>query len=250
MIALIDVDPLVYQYASLTNMDGEPLPAPFSYKLASAKIEKICKAVGATRWEGFLTYGPDNFRIKVATIREYKGNRKDKEKPHHYDYLRGRLSDHPNIRMVFGMEADDALAIRQYEDIGERGEEATRTIICTIDKDLEMVPGWHYRWEKGNVKEILPWKQTRIEGLRCFYRQLLTGDSVDNIHGLRGVGPKSAYVAAISELDSEESMASYVLDLYTKWYGNYAEQFMSENGKLLWMLRSLEDDWSYASLGR
>ncbi len=238
MKALIDLDPIVYQYAELKFPDETYMPARFASQLAMNKIESIVEGAGADSWVGYLTHGPDNFRIEVATIREYKGNRKNKERPRHYDYLRGWLSDHPNVHMVFGMEADDALSIYQYKELGK-----TDTIICTIDKDLEMVPGWHYRWSKGNVKEIEPWIQTRIGGLRSFYCQLLTGDSVDNIHGLYGVGPKSTYISRINEMVDEQDMAKLVLELYHKWYGNYAEQFMSENAKLLWMKRTIDDDW-------
>lgn len=244
--ALIDLDPIVYQYASMQLPDETPMPIRIVESHVLNKLESIRESSGADEWEGYLTYGPDNFRLKIATIKPYKGNRKDREKPHHYDYLRGWLSDFSNVRMVFGMEADDALSIRQYQDIeevGRAGKEAYRTIICTIDKDLEMVPGYHYRWSKGNVEEVPTWFQEPIDGLRCFYKQLLTGDGVDNIHGLYGVGPKSTYLSRLDEMDDEELMKEHVLSLYVKWYGNYAEQFMTENGKLLWMKRSIEDDW-------
>lgn len=235
MRALIDLDPIVYQYSDVKFPDGEYMSANLAASLAVSKIESIVERSGATSWSGYLTFGPDNFRIKVATIKPYKGNRKDREKPYHYDYLRGFLSDIPNVKMVFGMEADDALAIEQYK--------GGKTVICTLDKDLDMVPGYHYRWSKGNVKEIPTWFQTEVGGLRSFYKQLLTGDTVDNIHGLYGVGPKSAYLSAIDQLDTEETMVEHVLTLYRKWYGNYAEQFMTECGKLLWMKRTVEDDW-------
>lgn len=240
--ALIDLDPIVYQYASMHLPDETPMPARIVENHVLAKLESICERSGCTEWKGYLTYGPDNFRIKVATIRPYKGNRKDRERPYHYDYLRGWLSDFSNVRMVFGMEADDALAIEQYQSI-ERYEDYERTVICTIDKDLEMVPGYHYRWSKGSVEELPTWFQTEVDGLRSFYCQFLTGDGVDNIHGLYGVGPKSVHLTRIRELDTEESMKEYVLDLYKKWYGSYAEQFMLENGKLLWMKRGVDDDW-------
>lgn len=235
MKALIDLDPIVYQYADMKFEDESPIPASIASSHALSKIESILEGAGADTWIGYLTFGPDNFRFDVATIREYKGNRKGREKPHHYDYLRGFLSDLPNVHMVFGMEADDALSIEQCKG----GE----TIICTLDKDLDMVPGWHYRWSKGNVEEIKPWFQDEVSGLRCFYKQLLLGDGVDNIHGLYGVGPKSNYISQLDEMVDEESMVRHVLGLYRKWYGNYAEQFMSECGKLLWMKRSINDNW-------
>lgn len=248
MISLIDLDPIVYQYASMQFPDGTPMPAKIVEKHAMRKIEEIVSRSGGSSWEGYLTYGPDNFRISLATIKPYKGNRVGREKPYHYDYVRGWLSDLPNVRMVFGMEADDALSIRQYrnlEEVDSVGGMEYGTIICTLDKDLDMVPGWHYRWGKQGVEEIEPWFQTSIGGLRCFYCQLLTGDVVDNIHGLYGIGPKSAYLSSIRGMDSEEPMFDLVLSLYRKWYGSYAEAFLLENGKLLWMKRSVDDEWFF-----
>lgn len=243
MKALIDLDPIVYQYADMKYPDGRHVPAYVTSMYAENKIKQIVSDAGADTWVGYLTFGPDNFRLSIATIKPYKGNRIGKEKPYHYDYLRGYLSDLSNVRMVFGMEADDALSIEQT-----KAEEGT-TIICTLDKDLDMVPGWHYRWSKGLVEEIKPWFQTTVDGLRCFYKQLLTGDSVDNIHGLFGVGPKSAYISALDEMDNEEAFVNHVRGLYRKWYGNYGDKFMSENGKLLWMKRSLLDDWEIPIYG-
>lgn len=251
MKALIDLDPIVYQYADLKFPDGRTMPAYIAEEYALRKIEHICERAGATSWRGFLTFGPDNFRISLATIKPYKGNRTDREKPPLYDHLRGWLCDLPNVQMVFGMEADDALSIQQCKNMLESESlpadhpDFHGTIICTLDKDLDMVPGWHYRWSKGNVEEIEPWFQTELGGLKCFYKQCLLGDGVDNIHGLYGVGPKSVYLSRIDESDSEEFIFDLVRELYRKWYGNYGDQFLLEVGNLLWMKRSLNDKWEF-----
>lgn len=256
MKALIDLDPIVYQYADMKFPDGRVMPAYLVEQYVLNKIESICEAVDADSWVGYLTYGPDNFRIQLATIKPYKGNRKDREKPALYDHIRGWLSDLTNVHMVFGMEADDALSISQYSHCLWPGATSSGlpsffdsadcdTIICTLDKDLDMVPGWHYRWSKGNVSEIAPWFQDELSGLRCFYKQCLVGDSVDNIHGLCGVGPKSAYLGRIDDCDNEFDMFSLVRELYSKWYGLYGDRFLLEVGRLLWMKRTVEDMWEF-----
>lgn len=246
MKALIDLDPLVYQYADLRFPDGNSMPAYYAERYCMDKIHSIVENCGADSWRGFLTFGPDNFRIKLATIADYKGNRKNKEKPPLHDHLRGWLSDLPNVQMVMGMEADDMLSILQWENFIKGEEEVGQpTIICTLDKDLDMVPGYHYRWEKGNVKAIDPWYQTELEGLKCFYCQLLTGDVVDNIKGLYGVGPKSVYLGQVRDSSNETEMFGIIRDLYRKWYGNYGDQFLLENGRLLWMKRTIDDMWEF-----
>lgn len=269
MKALIDLDPIVYQYSDLKFPDGRTMPGYIAEEYALRKIESICENAGASSWVGYLTYGPDNFRNTLATIKPYKGNRADREKPPLYEHIRGWLCDFTNVHMVFGMEADDALSIEQWESISSakrRYQIYTEddpieeehlgysvwengwlfdTVICTLDKDLDMVPGWHYRWSKGNVEEIEPWFQTELGGLKCFYKQCLLGDTVDNIHGLYGVGPKSSYISKIEEMDSEEAIFDLVMSLYRKWYGSYAEQFLLEVGNLLWMKRTVKDSWEF-----
>lgn len=245
MKALIDLDPLVYNYAGILNQDGELLPKSVHERLLVAKIEKILEAVIATEWEGFLTYGPDNFRIGLASIRPYKGNRKGREKPPLHDHIRSFLTDLPEVTMVFGQEADDALSIAQWSDYKSASDTVEcSTIICSPDKDLDMVPGWHYRWGTGGFNEIQPWFQTEEAGLRSFYKQCLTGDTTDNIPGLYGIGKGSKHLSVLDELVDELDMVEHVLSLYRKWYGSYAEKFLTEVGSLLWMRSYHNEYWS------
>lgn len=253
MLALIDLDPILYEYGSCCFPDGNPMPGYMVEQFVHRKIEHIVERSGATDWRGYLTYGPDNFRFEVATIKDYKGNRKDKEKPPLYEHIKGfLLSDYPDkVELVFGQEADDAVSIRQYKNMDSSDTLAgdhpdfQSTVICTIDKDLDMVPGWHYRWSKGDVKEIEPWYQDVLGGLKCFYKQCLTGDSVDNIPGLRGIGPKSAYLTSLDKCEDKQQLFDIVRELYGKWYGNYGDQFLLEVGRLLWMRSKENELWSF-----
>ena len=108
-----------------------------------------------------------------------------------------------------------------------------------------MVPGWHYKWGKGNTEETPPFFVTQIEGLRFFYKQLLTGDMTDNILGLYGVGKKSTLLSKLDDMDSEEAMFLHVYGEYKSRFGAYADQFMLENGRLLWMLREEGELWEF-----
>lgn len=263
MKALIDLDPLPYAYGGLTFEDGGLMPEKLVARMVDDKIKNITHRAGATSWVGYLSDSASNFRLGLATILPYKGNRSGSEKPPHYQFLRDYLMDQypDNVVLVKGMEADDQLAIDQYTDI-ERAlqkdvEEEDKnilhdwrykTIICTVDKDLEMVPGWHYRWTKGSSPGALPWFQTEIGGLRCFYKQLLTGDPVDNIKGLHGVGKKSTLLSKIDDMETEAEMFSHVYTEYYKRFGTYADQFMLENGRLLWMLREEGELWEFPTI--
>jgi 5'-3' exonuclease len=149
-----------------------------------------------------------------------------------------------------GMEADDLLAIEQTK----RPEE---TIICTRDKDLRAVRGWHYGWELGNQPSFGPEfveetgyirlssdrKSIKGTGLLFFYSQCLTGDKVDSIPGLEGCGPVKAFETLDGCVDSHDAFKR-VLEAYRGVYGPDAEERLLEQGRLLWMTRELHEDGS------
>tara|TARA_R110000824_G_scaffold208044_1_gene393619 strand:+ start:503 stop:1330 length:828 start_codon:yes stop_codon:yes gene_type:complete len=266
MISLIDLDPLVYQYGYLQLPDGRPFPARMAARMLDEKCEDIRLKSGGDTWIGHVS-GAGNFRVGLATIRKYKGTRSESERPPLYGYLRGHLMQKSNVVVANDEEADDTLSIAQYKDYAaaksrynsyieddpieeqqlgsfEECQWMLNTVICTIDKDLDMVPGLHYRWSKGNVKEITTWYQSVDGGLIAFYKQCLTGDSVDNIPGLRGVGPKSTHVTKLDSLEPDAAL-DYVKQRYTEWYGNYGDEFLLEVGRLLWMRSEVGELWNF-----
>ena len=84
-----------------------------------------------------------------------------------------------------GMEADDLVCIWAYE-LRENEEDY---MICGIDKDLKQIPGNHYNYNK-KVHDFVD-DDTAHYNLMS---QCLTGDSSDNIPGIKGIGPKKAEV--------------------------------------------------------
>lgn len=228
----------------MTDDYGKPLSWPFVASRLNSQLSSITSNTGSETSRLFITdSGQSNFRIDVATILPYKGNRPT-EKPHHYQRVRDYLVKFKKAEVVYGMEADDKLSIEQMKD-RERWtiqfwseakiKEYAETVICSIDKDLDMVPGWHYNWTKDNAK---PYFINETKAIQNFYCQLLTGDVVDNILGLYNVGGKSALLSTCRSYTSELDMYRHVGKHYKKRFGSYAEQFMLENAKLLWMLRT------------
>ncbi len=264
MKALIDADIFQFEFGTATDDEFKPLPWPLVQSRMQGRLNGIMEATGADEYQLYLTTDDkSNFRYDVATIKPYKGNRKT-EKPYWYTHIRNFLVDHRKAIEIHGMEADDALSIAQWEDYNEclnfRMKEAedngentldvfydfkrfSQTVICSRDKDLDMVPGWHYCWGCGKQKEKKIWWQDEIEGLKCFYNQLLTGDTVDNIPGLFGVGKSSQLLVRVGLCSTELCMYQVVLEEYEKRFGSYAEQFLTENARLLWMLREEGEVW-------
>lgn len=212
-VALIDADIFVYRVAFAS--DSEPESYAIQTMVESLE-DLIMFDLDVNEWELYLT-GKKNFRYDVAKTAPYKGNRKDKEKPKHYQALRDYLVAAWDAQVIDGMEADDAISIRATE-LGDD------SVIVTIDKDLMMVPGWHYNFVKKQLSHV-----TEDEGILWFYKQMLMGDSADNIKGVKGIGPKTAD-KLLTTLSEKE-----MWDLCVEKLGS--EERALENAHLLWMLR-------------
>lgn len=122
--------------------------------------------------------GEGNFRFAIYP--EYKANRKDLERPKYLKEAYKYLVHFWNGTVVNGIEADDMVAIRATELGGD-------CIIVGIDKDLRQIEGTHYNWKKREFETI-----TKEQAKYNFWMQMLTGDTSDNIKGVKGIGPKKA----------------------------------------------------------
>jgi len=227
MHALIDADRIAYAFGGFTDDDGYPLGWPLVAERIDSNIENLIQRCGASSWSLYLT-GDDksNFRLSIATIRPYKGHR-SATKTFWHEQIRRYLIDQWKATAVSGMEADDAIGI-------EACRRTNSFVICSVDKDLDMIPGKHFnelKPERG-IYEI-----SEIDALRNFYIQLCCGDPTDNIPGLYGVGRSSALCKRISSMVEELCMYSDVREQYEKRFGSYWELFLWENAKLLWIKR-------------
>ncbi len=236
MHALIDADRIAYCYGGMKDEEGYPQAWEILRRLIDDNIASLNSACGATSSTLYLTSDDkSNFRFKIATILPYKGNRKT-DKPFWYEQIRRYLVDVYSAVVVYGQEADDQLGIKQleYEDAWWNFK-SDRSVICSVDKDLDLIPGLHYnelKPEKG-VYEI-----SEVDAQRNFFCQLLTGDSTDNIPGLYGVGGSSTLLRSVRELDQRTDMYLLVKEQYVKRFGSYWKLFMYENAQLLWILRT------------
>lgn len=173
--ALIDADIMMYRAA--WKHDGGGIEE--AYETIDEMFSHLFYVTKCVSYIGFLT-GRNNFRKKIAVTKPYKGNRKDSIMPEHLDAIRDYLINDWFCIMVEDMEADDALGICQTEMSDE-------TIICSIDKDLLQIAGFHYNWNKSEVSEVTPYDAERL-----LHKQTLMGDATDNIVGIPKVGEKKA----------------------------------------------------------
>jgi len=250
MRLLIDADPMVYGCGfsvEKKHPDGSKSVEPVSHAYQAVTMlvghmrrdinAKLAQHGGRITSESFYLTGKGNYRDKLATIKPYKGNRDPTHKPTHYKALREHLMVKYAARLVEGYEADDAVSMAQYAADWET------TIICTIDKDLMMVPGIHYNYKRKSLSIVSP-----LEGQRAFYTQLLTGDPTDNIGGCYKVGKKRA-AELISTIKTEsasefakqayliclEEYRASILHKNCPYKTYHPKSALLENARLLWM---------------
>jgi hypothetical protein len=197
-------------------------------------ITDTLEAVNCTEYRMVLN-GDDNFRYELATITPYK-DRDQSLKPKLLPDIKDFLVEKYKGESVNYLESDDLLAVIQSTS------KPGSTVICCQDKDLNMIPGWRYFTHKGELKLL-----EDDFCIKSFYGQLLTGDPVDSIPGLYGVGPKTVeklLAPCVTELDHYE----VVLKTYKekmghpkqKWKTDLShEKVIWEIGNLLWMRREL-----------
>lgn len=251
MQPLIDADVLRYEigYAAEAGWQNPGFP-PFEYveELLLNRINNICAITNATQPPILYLTGKTNFRTEIAKRREYK--QRPSLKPFHFKNLSAYLPSVYDVRVSEGMEADDLMAIEQTR-------RPDKTIICTRDKDLRAVPGWHYGWELGNQPSFGPELVTELgylrlsgdrkslkgTGLLFFYAQCLVGDPVDTVLGIERYGPVKAFELLGECKDTKEAF-NRVREAYRQVYGDSGDAFLLESGRLLWMTRELKEDGS------
>lgn len=216
MIALIDADLVVYRCAA-TVPEHEGLDVA-TYRI-DCLMRQILDATESTEYRAFLT-GKNNFRKKINP--EYKANRKDTVPPFYLQDCRKYLMEEWNGEMSEGCEADDMLGIANTPD----------SVICSLDKDLLMIPGLHFNWVKMEYKTTL-----KQDGLRVFYKQMLIGDRSDNIIGINKIGPVKAE-KLIEHLDEEQDMFDVVYNLYSD-----PKRFVM-NANCLWIQQQQGETWA------
>lgn len=223
---IIDADSLVWNCGFMKSDDDTDDP-PLAFFLNAVKrvIDSIHDVFPDRVKEWMFIGGTGNFRYDVATVRPYKGQRKQ-EKPLYYNEIREYLVDVHKAVIIDGEEADDAVGKTQWAHPDKS------TCIVGQDKDLKTIPGAHYWW-KLKVGEYL----SRRDADNFFLRQMLTGDVSDNIQGVPKVGDKTAD-RIIRECGGDtKKILKAVEREYQRAYGQRWKEIMDEMGTLLHIRR-------------
>lgn len=204
-------------------------PEELAIQATQATLQSILNKLGTDSYEIYLS-DTFSFREKLATTARYKGNRDGQQRPVHYGVVRQALLREGACICPDQLEADDMLGIRGT-GLG------SECVIVSIDKDLLQIPGRHFNWVTDSYTEI-----DGREGCLRLGCQILSGDATDNVPGLPGIGEVKAR-KYLEGSTSTRDMVSRIQELYKAQRGEQGEQYLLEQGAMVYILRSRDDSF-------
>lgn len=221
------IDRSIVEQGLFVVVEAEPLA--HARQCARQLMQSILDAVApVSEWRGYVT-GKGNFRYELATLQPYKGNRDRSTEPVWRRDVEEYLIADWGVERVEGYEADDKLAVEFCKD-------PERSVLCSQDKDFKQIPNLRmYSWKSKETIRVSP-----LDAQRNFWKQVLTGDTIDNIPGIAGIGQKTAE-KTIDKLTSEKLMLTAAYAEYQKQHGNKAWDALCENARLLYLCRTEEE---------
>lgn len=218
---LIDGDYLAYRCAFLNIGDRLDLLSMLQGTVHQWQTE-VVSAFNLTNPQVTLClskFKQPNFRHELYP--QYKHIRKGRTLPDDLAPSYQILEDPSTIgypyRAQSGLEADDIMGIL--------GTAYESTVIVTVDKDLQSIPGRHYNPVKQKAVIVSP-----DQANHNFMTQWLTGDATDCVPGMYRVGPAKA-AKILSQDGNKEDL---VLQAYEK--AGYSYNYCVQQGQLVKIL--------------
>lgn len=228
---IIDGDPIVYRAGfaiekvnkEMDIIETEPMHHAF-YNVNSM-IKKTLNKFEHDFFEVFLTASNDTTNFRFSIFPQYKANRKDARRPVYYKEIREHLFDKWGAETIKGQEADDTCSIWHCKAL----QEGKNSVMCSIDKDFNNVPGWHYNYVTDDLYYI-----DEIQALRNFYLQILTGDTSDGIPRIKKGWRQKKVEEELQKALTEQEM----YDIIHKEISNLTENL----DKLLWIIQNVPEN--------
>lgn len=242
----IDGDGLAYLAGG-----NERMSIPVSRGIVYAKVRKWKEQARATHAVMHLTASGTlkGDRVLVPTAKPYQAHRTGAKKPQNWQYLRdwfASMLDNPvpdfEVKAWADREADDAFG---WASTSSNHQD----VICTADKDMQMIPGWHLNWTTGSLffvdKTTYRVKhEGKLYGYGWFHHQLLQGDTADGIRGIGcfGLAPRGCGTATAKKLlkhvDNALDGNRRVTELYKQAFPEDWAWELCTQASLLWIRRT------------
>lgn len=168
-----------------------------------------------------------NYRKEINP--EYKANRRGARKPLCFVPALQYCKDTYPFRLFKSLEADDTIGIIATT------ENENEYVIVSEDKDLLTVPGTHWDLELKKIFKI-----DEEEADFNFFKQTLTGDTVDNYKGCPKIGKVTAEKVLKEAKVEKEPLWETVVNMYLK--AGLTEEDAIMNARMARILRRDEYD--------
>jgi len=188
-------------------------------------LTNLLEKTGYDKYTICLSDHENNFRKKIFP--DYKANRKSKMKPLGYKKLEDHLIVSYCTRFMQDLEADDVVGIMMTRFPGGMS--------ASIDKDMLTIPGTHYNMDTEYKFGI----DINVANFH-FYKQVLTGDAVDNYKGCPGIGVKRA-LDLLEEPLTDKEYWEVIVAAYNK--AGLTEEDAITQARMARILRN--DDYDY-----
>lgn len=226
---LIDADSLYFRICCTTTKEMEIRKR---IRKEMSRIKREVQYMDEPLQTMIALKGKGNFRDDLHP--DYKGKRKplEPEMKAALTYAIEHMVEEYGAVKSDGMEADDVVSIWAKECESE-GHDYT---VVHIDKDLDMIPGRHYNFVKNQMYLV-----HHDAAYNNFMMQCLTGDSVDNIKGVPGLGPKKAAVLLKPHFGNNEKLLAVVKAEWKRAFPKDWEDRFYVDSTLLRMLTDWEE---------
>lgn len=229
----------------------ETEPIENAIHILKSSIKGICSELDTDKYYGYTSRG-DTFRTKLATLKEYKGNRKELVKPTHLEALKDYVEHKHNAVIVKDFEADDFCSMDAwycFKKYNKTGNENDKLINIAIDKDAKGVTSFLFNPSKM-------FEPQRIEGLGSVYRdenevdghgrawfyyQVVCGDISDNYDPACYSDFKSGPITSFNSLSGCATDRQYWKAIVNYYKKLYPEKKVITNFRQ----DEIEIDWQY-----
>ena len=223
IIGIIDGDILIYRACHKALKDNLDVTSTFD-----DLYDDLIEQMACTKYSLHIS-GTGNFRKQLKQgFTKYKGKRK--EKPANYHFLRDYILKNYDVITAATYEADDTASIEATKYLKQN----QWFMLGTVDKDWITIGGMFYNMQYQSLKVY-----TLKDAAEFFHKQLITGDSVDNIPGIYGLGPKKAEKLLKGKTLLEQFEA--IIKCYKEHFPKDYEHRLNTMGTMLYLVKDYDD---------